>query len=104
MRLLSYARQGYKSYCLLRRQCQFRLSRVLSIRCEYWPLDDFGGAAVGNRLKFLFTVAAIAVSLPAGLRLVVWGSCPSFLILANRWVGQDMDSLEPPGARVGGTL
>src|ERR1700691_4924588 len=48
MRLLSYARQGYRVYCLLRRQCQFRLSRVLSIRCEYWPLDDFGGAAVGK--------------------------------------------------------
>ena len=25
-----------------------RISHVLSVRCEYWPSDDFGGAAVGN--------------------------------------------------------
>ncbi len=27
-----------------------RISHVLSVRCEYWPSDDFGGAAVGSRL------------------------------------------------------
>ncbi len=28
-----------------------RISHVLSVRCEYWPSDDFGGAAVGNLEK-----------------------------------------------------
>ena len=27
-----------------------RISHVLSVRCEYWPSDDFGGAAVGKTL------------------------------------------------------